>query len=57
MKAKLFELEDRWNSVKDFRWNGGTRHFNPGLFQGMSGIGLSALRVAAIRCPSPLILE
>ncbi len=57
MKAKLFELEDRWSSVKDFRWNGGTRHFNPGLFQGMSGIGLSALRVAAVRCPSPLILE
>lgn len=55
--SKLSELEARWHSDRDFRWNGGTRHFNPGLFQGMSGIGLAALRAAGVNFASPLILN
>lgn len=57
MVTKTSDLISSWNRTREFRWNGGTRHFNPGLFQGLSGIGFAALRHAGSKVASPLLLE
>lgn len=50
-------LSARWSNHQDFRWNGGTKAFNPGLFQGLSGIGFASLRAGGSDTPSPLIWD
>ena len=50
-------LIDTWNNTRDLRWIGGTSAGNPGLFQGLSGVGFGALRAAGYQLPSPLAWE
>jgi lantibiotic modifying enzyme len=44
-------------SAGDYRWNGGARRFNPGLFRGLSGIGYTCLRQFSDSLPNVLIWE
>jgi class II lanthipeptide synthase len=41
----------------DYRWNGGKRRFNLGLFRGLAGVGYTALRQADGALPNVLIWE
>ena len=41
----------------DYRWNGGKRQFNVGLFRGLAGVGYTALRQADRSLPNVLIWE
>jgi len=41
----------------DYRWNGGKRQFNPGLFRGLAGVGYTLLRQADASLPNVLIWE
>lgn len=56
-KERLAHLQTTWNRSGDLKWIGGTSAYNPGLFQGLAGVGFSALRVDGVRLPSPLVLE
>lgn len=51
------ELSAVWNRTGDFRWNGGSKAFNPGLFQGLAGIGFASLRGEGGTAPSPLLWQ
>lgn len=44
-------------STGDYRWNGGARRFNLGLFRGLSGIGYTCLRQVSDSFPNVLIWE
>ena len=41
----------------DYRWNGGSRRFNLGLFRGLSGVGYTLLREIDPALPNVLIWE
>ncbi|MGE0421867.1 MAG: type 2 lanthipeptide synthetase LanM family protein [Reyranellaceae bacterium] len=41
----------------DYRWNGGERRFNLGLFRGLAGVGYTCLRQAGDGLPNVLIWE
>lgn len=41
----------------DFRWNVGSRRFNPGLFRGLAGVGYTCLRQLDATLPNVLIWE
>ena len=41
----------------DFRWNGGNRRFNLGLFRGLAGVGYTLLREVNDSLPNVLIWE
>lgn len=49
------ELSDTWSRTGDLIWNGGWSVSNPGLFQGLAGVGFSALRSVGVNVPSPLV--
>jgi type 2 lantibiotic biosynthesis protein LanM len=49
------EVLDTWSRTGDLIWNGGWAVSNPGFFQGLAGVGFSALRAAGVNLPSPLI--
>ncbi len=51
------QLSATWEATGDFRWNGGSKAFNPGLFQGLAGIGFASLRAAGSTSPSPLLWQ
>lgn len=44
-------------STGDYRWNGGARRFNLGLFRGLTGIGYTCLRQVSDSLPNVLIWE
>ena len=44
-------------STGDFRWNGGARRFNVGLFRGLAGVGYTCLRQVDSSVPNVLIWE
>ena len=44
-------------STGDYRWNGGERRFNLGLFRGLAGVGYTCLRQVAGSLPNVLIWE
>jgi len=44
-------------AIGDYRWNGGERRFNLGLFRGLAGVGYTALRQADPTLPNVLIWE
>src|SRR5262249_36005020 len=44
-------------STGDYRWSGGERRFNLGLFRGLSGVGYTCLRQVAGSLPNILIWE
>lgn len=51
-------LASMWTSNGDFKWNGGTAAANPGLFQGLAGVGWAALVAASsTSLPSILVLD
>ncbi|KEP42939.1 type 2 lanthipeptide synthetase LanM family protein [Mycobacterium kansasii] len=41
----------------DYRWSGGTRRFNPGMFQGLAGVGYTLLRRIDDSLPNVLVWE
>ncbi|WP_122498812.1 type 2 lanthipeptide synthetase LanM, partial [Mycobacterium attenuatum] len=41
----------------DYRWSGGTRRFNPGMFQGLAGVGYTILRRIDDSLPNVLVWE
>ena len=41
----------------DYRWGGGTRRFNPGMFQGLAGAGYTILRRIDDTLPNVLVWE
>jgi type 2 lantibiotic biosynthesis protein LanM len=44
-------------STGDFRWSGGARRFNVGLFRGLAGVGYTCLRQVDPSVPNVLIWE
>ena len=51
-------LASTWTDDGDFRWNGGTAAANPGLFQGLAGVGWAALVLSSsTTLPSILVLD
>ena len=44
-------------STGDYRWNGGARRFNVGLFRGLAGVGYTCLRAVDDSLPNVLIWE
>jgi lantibiotic modifying enzyme len=44
-------------STGDFRWKGGARRFNIGLFCGLAGVGYTCLREVDSSLPNVLIWE
>jgi len=44
-------------STGDYRWNGGVRRFNLGLFRGLTGVGYTCLRQVSDSFPNVLIWE
>jgi type 2 lantibiotic biosynthesis protein LanM len=44
-------------STGDYRWKGGTRRFNLGLFRGLAGVGYTCLRTVDDSLPNVLIWE
>ena len=44
-------------SSGDYRWNGGNRQFNLGLFRGLAGVGYTALRQVDSALPNVLIWQ
>lgn len=45
------------SATGDFRWNGGARRFNVGLFRGLAGVGYSCLRAVDTTLPNILIWD
>lgn len=41
----------------DYRWGGGTRRFNPGMFRGLAGVGYTILRRIDGTLPNVLVWE
>jgi type 2 lantibiotic biosynthesis protein LanM len=56
-RERLARLQATWDRTGDLNWIGGTSAYNPGLFQGLAGVGFSALRVDCVQLPSPLVWE
>jgi len=50
---RLAAVLKRAAAAGDYRWNTGKRQFNLGLFRGLSGVGYTALRQAALRGGDP----
>lgn len=44
-------------AIGDYRWNGGERRFNLGLFRGLAGVGYTCLSQADDRLPNVLIWD
>ncbi|WP_420223752.1 type 2 lanthipeptide synthetase LanM family protein [Pigmentiphaga litoralis] len=53
-QARAAALSNTWRRTGDLVWNGGHATWNPGLFQGVAGVGFSGLRALGIVLPSPL---
>ena len=56
-RERLARLQATWAQTGDLVWIGGTSNYNPGLFQGLAGVGFSALRVSGVQLPSPLLWD
>jgi type 2 lantibiotic biosynthesis protein LanM len=54
---RLAAVVDSAAATGDYRWNGGARRFNLGLFRGLAGVGYTCLRQAAGSLPNVLIWE
>ncbi len=54
---RLAAVLDSAAASGDYRWNGGERRFNLGLFRGLAGVGYTCLRQAAGSLPNVLIWE
>jgi lantibiotic modifying enzyme len=54
---RLAAVLDSATATGDYRWNGGARRFNLGLFRGLVGIGYTCLRQIAGSLPNVLIWE
>jgi lantibiotic modifying enzyme len=54
---RLMEVLASGASTGDYRWNGGERRFNLGLFRGLAGIGYTCLRQVAGPLPNVLIWD
>ena len=54
---RLLALLQSARASGDYRWNGGNRRFNLGLFRGLSGVGYTALRRLDASLPNVLIWE
>lgn len=56
-RERLARLQATWDRTGDLNWIGGTSAYNPGLFQGLAGVGFCVLRVGGVHLPSPLVWE
>lgn len=54
---RLVRLQAEWERTGELKWIGGATAYSPGLFQGLAGIGFSALRVTGTQLPSPLVWD
>ena len=54
---RLAAVVERSSSRGDYRWNGGDRQFNLGLFRGLAGVGYTLLRRVDETLPNVLIWE
>jgi len=54
---RLLALLQGGQASGDYRWNGGNRRFNLGLFRGLAGIGYTSLRQIDSALPNVLIWE
>jgi len=54
---RLLAVMEQAAATGDYRWNGGKRQFNPGLFRGLAGVGYTLLRQADASLPNVLIWE
>jgi type 2 lantibiotic biosynthesis protein LanM len=54
---RLTAVLDNAAGAGDFRWTGGSRRFNLGLFRGLAGVGYTALRRVDDSLPNVLIWE
>jgi class II lanthipeptide synthase len=54
---RLAAILDASSSSGDYRWNGGDRQFNLGLFRGLAGVGYTSLRQLDETLPNVLIWE
>ena len=54
---RLAAVLDSAAATGDYRWNGGARRFNLGLFRGLAGVGYTCLRQVAGSLPNVLIWE
>jgi len=54
---RLMTLLDNAKLNGDYRWNGGNRRFNLGLFRGLAGVGYTSLRQVDGSLPNVLIWE
>ena len=56
-RERVVRLQAAWERTGDLNWIAGTAAYNPGLFQGLAGVGFCALRSNGMALPSPLVLE
>jgi lantibiotic modifying enzyme len=54
---RLAAIVEASSSRGDYRWNGGDRQFNLGLFRGLAGVGYTSLRRVDETLPDVLIWE
>jgi lantibiotic modifying enzyme len=54
---RLAAIVEASSSRGDYRWNGGDRQFNLGLFRGLAGVGYTSLRRVDETLPNVLIWE
>ena len=52
---RLLAVLQTRGSTGDYRWNGGARRFNVGLFRGLAGVGYTCLRAVDDSLPNVLI--
>ena len=57
VRQTLAAVLDSAAATGDYRWNGGARRFNLGLFRGLAGVGYTCLRQVAGSLPNVLIWE
>lgn len=56
-ESQVSNLISHWNEHGDIHWVSGSKHLNPGLYQGLAGVGLYVLRLSQMNFGSPLILQ
>lgn len=56
-RERLVRLQAAWERTGDLNWINGTSANNPGLFQGLAGVGFCALRIEGVQLPSPLVWD
>jgi lantibiotic modifying enzyme len=54
---RLWAVLENRISTHDYRWSGGARRFNVGLFRGLAGVGYTCLREVEDSLPNVLIWE